>query len=117
LNISPASQFKAKQWIVDNASHIIELSRRRQSEKLGASTAVAQMTGPPAAAVLTCTTDNCSIQTIYPNGIGVERSNTWAERDIPLFGTFMYAPINSTAQFSAPLFTVRQEGGRNSIRG
>jgi hypothetical protein len=113
LNISPASQFKAKKWIVDNAVNIIELSRKRQAEKLG--TAAVQLSGPPAAAALTCSTDSCDLQLINGQGVGMERTNTWAQKDIPLFGTFSYAA--GTAQMTAPLYTVKQEGGRNSIRG
>ena len=116
-NIAPASQYATKQWMIDNADNIIDKSRYRQAERLGATAAVAQVTGPGAAAVQQCTVDGCSIQnTGNFYGVGLERANTWSETDVPLFGTFSYAPVTARAAFNAPLITAKQEGGRNTIR-
>lgn len=116
-NIAPEAQYKTKQWMIDNATQLIEKSRFRQAERLGATDAVAQITGPGASVIQNCTVDNCTIQSTGDlRGIGIERVNTWSQHDIPLFGTFSYAPVTSKAAFDAPLLTVKQEGGRNSIR-
>lgn len=117
-NIAPEAQYKTKQWMIDNANKLMETSRFRQAERLGATDAVSQITGPGAALVQHCTVDNCTIESTGDlRGIGIERANTWAEHYIPLFGTFSYSPVNARAVFDAPLLTVKQEGGRNSIRG
>ncbi len=116
-NIAPEAQYKTKQWMIDNATKLMEKSRYRHAERLGATEAVAQITGPGSSVIQHCTVDNCTMQSTGDlRGIGIERANTWASHDIPLFGTFSYAPTTSTAQFNAPLLTTKEEGGRNTIR-
>jgi hypothetical protein len=117
-NIAPEMQFKTKQWLQMNAMQVMEASRHRHAERMGATEVTAQITGPGASVIQRCTPDGCTIESTGDfHGIGIERANTWSQSEIPLFGSFQYAPKKARAGMNVPLITTKQEGGRNTVRG
>jgi hypothetical protein len=115
-NTPPGQQFMTKQWIVNHADTLIQMSRKRQSEWSGASLPMANTVPPPAQIVHSTPFEN----EIQPSGarfgIGLERSDAKAP---VLFGTFQIPPtrteiLNNTKRIG---LTHKYEGGRNSLRG
>lgn len=115
-NVRTGKQFHTKLWMINHAEALMEESRKRQVEGLGASLPMAN-TIPPPAAIVHSTPFYSEVTPAYlQHGIGVERANA----DAPdLFGTFSYQPSLHALRMNRKNIqtTVRQEGGRNSLRG
>jgi len=113
LNIPTGSQYATRRWMQDNASSIINLSRRMNAETMGAGRSY-KTTEPSPSGYIKCSPDECRYTPVGPEGtgIGVKRSEYVPE----LFGTF--APSAAHASIvDKPLLTMYYEGGRNSRRG
>ncbi len=116
-NIPAGSQFATKGWMQRNATSIIDYSRKEYADRMGATLAYDDTVVPPPAMVVDCKPGGCSrVITEAPGGIGMERGGTPCPE---LFGTFSYAPPGGPNTRGEPRvgLTMKQEGGRNSIRG
>lgn len=111
----PGTQFGVKQWTVNNASNIIQLTRSRLLQLTGHSLGLIN-TEPDATKIQKCTTDRCSItRTNAKGGIGIERDEAVPE----LFGTFHGSPDAMTRMRntkSAKLTTKYEQGRNTSLR-
>ena len=110
-NIPAGSQFATRRWMQDNASSIINLSRRRNAEATGAGRSY-MPTEPGPAAYVKCTPDECRYTPISELGVGVKRSEYVPD----LFGTFAPSAPHSSIH-DKEMLTMHYEGGRNSKRG
>jgi hypothetical protein len=115
-NVPVGHQFATHQYMVHNATSMIDESRRRQAIWNGALFGLAA-TQPPRAVLQRCDVDKCTFEgntDIF--GIGLER----ASEPLPdLFGTFevdatMMERRKDTRRVA---LTDHYEGGRNSVRG
>jgi hypothetical protein len=115
-NVRPGTQFYTKHWMIQNASELMEESRRRQVEWTGATLPMSNTVPPPASVVHSTPFESDIQPTHLRYGIGVERANATAP---PLFGTFSYEPTMSERQANRKEtgLTTFYEGGRNSVRG
>lgn len=115
-NITTGKQFYTKQWMIQHGEDLIEESRRRHMDGTGASLPMSNTVPPPAARVYSTPFSSDIQQTLYKNGLGVERVNANAPE---LFGTFSYDSSIREMQSNRKniQLTTQPEGGRNSIRG
>lgn len=115
-NVQPGYQFNTKQWMIRNAEHIMDETRKRQIEWSGATLPMAN-TVPPPAGIVTSTPFYSELQPTYArNGLGIVRADSKAPE---LFGTYYYAPSMLEKQMNRKNIatTTMYEGGRNSRRG
>jgi len=118
LNIPTGSQYATRRWMQDNATSIMNLSRRRAAETTGAGRSY-KNTEPPPAAYIKCTPDECRYTPVAEQGIGEGLGGIGVKRNeyVPeLFGTFAPSAPHSGIKDKAML-TIYYEGGRNSKRG
>lgn len=115
-NVRTGQQFYTKKWMINHGTSLMEESRKRQVEWTGAALPMSNTVPPPAAIVHSTPFYSEVNPTHLMNGIGVERANSAAPE---LFGAFSYSPTVSEMQANRKNInmTVRQEGGRNSMRG
>ena len=115
-NIPVGQQFPTRVWMQQNASEIIDYSRKVYAERTGANIPFDDTVVPPPAEVVTCRPAECTrVVTEAPGGIGVERGASAAP---DLFGTFSFASGTGAATpLRSPIMTARSEGGRNAVRG
>jgi hypothetical protein len=112
LNIPTGMQFASRRFMQRNATDIIEKSRLRQSEAVGAGLPYYAETDVPPASYIQCDTVQCSIMPVSMHGIGMVRNEPVPE----LFGTF--SPSSpSMLKPAEPMLTQKEEGGRNTVRG
>jgi len=98
-------------WFQHNADALIQVSRKRQADRVGAQYTKAQ-TVPPAHQLQQCTPYECAfLKNKNTESIGLER----VEGVPPLFGTFSDARYDMPA--SGSYLTSEYEGGRNTPRG
>jgi hypothetical protein len=113
VNIPTGSQYATRQFMQANGESLMQQSRQRQAEKVGAGLAYDSSTELPPVAYVSCAADGrCAYQPNLPRGLGIERSEPIPE----LFGTF----ANSRPSMwrpAAPRGTTHYEGGRNTPRG
>jgi len=115
-NVQPGYQFNTKQWMIRNADHIMDETRKKQMEWSGASLPMAN-TVPPPAGIVRSTAFYSELEPTYAmNGLGTVRADSKAP---DLFGTFWYAPTMKEQQMNRKNIatTTMYEGGRNSKRG
>lgn len=115
-NVRTGQQFHTKLWMINHAEELMEESRKRQVNGLGATLPMANTMPPPAAVVHSTPFYSEVTPAYYQHGIGVERANAAAPE---LFGTFSYGPSLASLRENRKHIqtTVHQEGGRNSVRG
>lgn len=116
FNQIPGTQFNTKQWIVNHASSLIELSRQRDSEWSGASLPMAKTVPPPEVIAYESPFENDLLRTGYKGGLGTERADSTA---VPLFGTYVIPPTVKEVAMNVKNIRLNnvEEGGRNSRRG
>jgi len=111
-NIPAGQQFASKQWLQDNATQIISISRTRQATLAGAGRSYDSRIEAPARAYVKCDQTQCSYTKGSADGIGIARTEP-----VPsLFGTFAESSAFSGTRDDA-IMTTYEEGGRNSRRG
>lgn len=115
-NVRTGQQFYTKLWMINHADELMEESRKRQVNGVGASLPMANTIPPPAAIVHSTPFYSEVTPAYYEHGIGVERADAAAPE---LFGTFSYEPSLASLRMNHKKIqtTLRQEGGRNSSRG
>jgi len=112
VNIPTGMQFATKSFLQTHAEEIMDTTRRRQAEAVGASLPYNSVVRMPARRYVKCDTMQCYTKEGHTRGLGTERMESVPE----LFGTF--APTYATdAAPSQPLMTRKYEGGRNTPRG
>lgn len=111
-NIPTGQQYAARQWLQNNATQIIGISRTRQATQAGAGRSYDARIEAPPRAYVKCDTAQCTYMKGSPDGIGVVRKEA-----VPsLFGTFAEsAPFMGKRE--DPGVTTYEEGGRNTRRG
>jgi|LakMenEpi03Aug12_release.lakeMendotaPanAssembly.Ray.scaffolds.fasta_scaffold705683_1 hypothetical protein len=114
VNIPPEKQEVSRVWMQRNTDQIIAIARERQATATGMIYGVDSSIVPPPEVVVHCTAAECTRTNTYaPEGIGMERAGCAAPE---LFGTF--EPITLSSPPPAHISqTMKNEGGRNSIRG
>lgn len=114
VNIPPEKQEVSRVWMQRNTDQIIAIARERQATVTGMIYGVDSSIVPPPEVVVSCSAAECTRTNTYaPEGIGIERAGCPCPE---LFGTFE-TPSLSRAPPANVSQTVRNEGGRNSIRG
>lgn len=113
VNIPTGMQFATKKFLQKNATSLIDQSRKRQAERSGAGLAYNSVVEMPPALYVQCNEYECSVKQGSSKGIGIQRMN---ETTPELFGTFAESR-SSVFVPSQPMFTTKQEGGRNTVRG
>lgn len=113
-NVPTGKQFATKEWMTKNASELIRINRERYSLQTGAVWGLDPTVPAPAAAIRTCTRQDCRLEaTGEPGGIGTERGDGGVPE---LFGT--WAPRATEGSWAPEAeFTRVYEGGRNTPRG
>jgi hypothetical protein len=111
-NIPTGQQFVTRGWMQRNADELMELSRNRQAETVGAGRSYDSRIEAAPAAYVKCDLNGCEFSVANPGGIGVERK----EYVPPLFGTFAGSEPHSSVR-DDPMLTEIYEGGRNTVRG
>ena len=115
-NVQAGYQFNTKLWMIRNADHIMNETRKKQIEWSGAALPMAN-TAPPPAGVVRSSAFYSELQPTYAhNGLGIVRADSKAPE---LFGTYYYAPTMLEKQMNRKNIatTTMYEGGRNSRRG
>jgi hypothetical protein len=113
-NVPTGQQYATKEWMTKNAIQLIQLSRRRFSERTGAIYGIDPQVVPPPAVVVKCETYDCfRLPRDEPGGIGMERAGAEAPE---LFGTWSDPALERPRPSLVP-FTKKYEGGRNTPRG
>lgn len=111
-NIPTGMQFASKSFLQNHAEEIMDTTRRRHVEAVGASLPYNSVVNMPAKKYVKCDTMQCYTKEGHSKGMGTQRIEVVPE----LFGTF--APTYATdAAPSQPLQTRKYEGGRNTPRG
>jgi hypothetical protein len=112
LNFPTGTQFASRQFLQKNAESIIQTTRKRVADSLGAGLSYDSSTVVPASMVVQCDNEKCTMSPYVERGIGVERQENVPE----LFGTFS-SSSPSLLRPAEPIGTTRYEGGRNTVRG
>jgi hypothetical protein len=112
VNIPTGQQFASRKFMQRNGEAIIMESRRRQASRAGAGMAFDSRTDVPAQLTVHCDAQSCGYRPNVAKGVGVERR----EPTPFLFGTFAMSRPSWGIPAEPPL-TMREEGGRNSVRG
>jgi len=110
LNIPTGMQYGYRIFMQDNATDIIDKSRRRQAAATGAGKSYDAVSDMPNHKIAQCNKYECFVKVVNKNGIGIARNENVPD----LFGTF--APSYSAVKNTNPRLTSVSEGGRNSIR-
>lgn len=113
-NVPTGKQFATKEWMTNNATELIDITRKRAAEQVGAIYGVDTTVVPPPVAQVDCTRSECNrTATNEPGGFGVER----LPQEVPeLFGTWD-SRITSVTPRPNISITTKYEGGRNTPRG
>ncbi len=107
-NVAPAAQRKTRQWMIDNAEEIINVSRARMAERSAYTELVPTM---PEQTAVQCGPYMCQTTVLNANGIGQGRPNPVPE----LFGTFSMPPTFEQRLARKNIsVTSTYEGGRNT---
>lgn len=112
VNIPTGEQFASRVFMQQNASLLMQQSRKRQADKVGAGLPYDSVTVMPPVAKYQCTPSDCTYIPIEENGVGIERTDA----SPALFGTFATSRPSLFTP-AKPTLTKVQEGGRNSRRG
>jgi len=114
-NIPAGKQFPTKAFMQQRASEIIDYNRKVFAERMGADRPFDDSVEAPPALRSKCTKSGCTLEeTGFSSGIGMERAGAACPE---LFGTFAPTAGSYRAAVSHTSLTMRQEGGRNSVRG
>jgi hypothetical protein len=110
--VSPPYTQPVKEWMIENAEQIMDLTRKRQTENTGANFGTAN-TVPPPETVQFCDPFGCEMdKTNAVLGTGLVNVNECPE----LPGTFIYgvSPEGKAANVKNTIYNLVNENGRNS---